>query len=427
MLGLGALVLAGVLVITLVIDPQRFKPRIAELARDATGRELILRGPLRLSWFPWLALETDDGALSGAAGEAALASWRTARVGARLWPLLRGQLALDRLQFDGLQLRLQRNAAGEGNWASLLARLRGPGDAGSVTLREIAGLSLRDATLEYRQADGERLQMAHWRLDTGVIRPGAPVSLSTAFDISTTTSSPAQPIEFKTTLTLLGNALRLKDLDVNARLHHSLLPASGLAVALKAAVLQGDLATQSWQLPAATVTSGRTVLQLKDARIRIPDAGAQAQMQFDLPLTSLRDLLTSAGVQAPHTRDATALQRFAASGSLDYSPAGTRVDLRSVRLDDTQLRGTIAQLRDADVVEFSLDGDAMNLDRYRAPPGEVTEPFVFPTAKFAALRARGAVTLQRAQVADAELRGVTLRLLFADGRLKSAAPPSPAK
>jgi uncharacterized protein involved in outer membrane biogenesis len=106
-------------------------------------------------------------------------SWRSARFGAALLPLIGGALKLDRIELDGLTLNLRRDVSGAGNWEALLQRLGTPGGDGGPSLREIAGVSLRDATLNYRAADGSVLQLTHWKLETGRIAAAADVNVDT--------------------------------------------------------------------------------------------------------------------------------------------------------------------------------------------------------------------------------------------------------
>jgi hypothetical protein len=228
------------------------------------------------------------------------------------------------------------------------------------------------------------------------------------------------PIALKAAVSKHGDAVELESLAARVSLGLGAAPATD--VTLRSAALRGNLAQQTYQMPEAELTGGGATLRLTGAQLQFSDAGVQASAQFTMPVTSLRQLLNSAGVQAPHTRDPAALQRFAASGRMDYSPQAARISFVTLQLDDTRLSGSVNALRDPDVVEFSFAGDSMQLDRYRSPVNEPSEPFVFPTAKLAALRARGTLTLQRAQVAEMDLRGVTLRLLLADGRVQDVVP-----
>ncbi|MCA3264634.1 MAG: AsmA family protein, partial [Azospirillum sp.] len=48
LVGLIVLVVGGVFVALSSIDPNQYKPQIVEAARNATGRELALRGDIKL-------------------------------------------------------------------------------------------------------------------------------------------------------------------------------------------------------------------------------------------------------------------------------------------------------------------------------------------------------------------------------------------
>ena len=66
-----ALVAAALLAVWLLVNPNDFKPRIAAAVKASTGRELVLSGDLKLSVFPWIALELGPGSLGNPPGFAA--------------------------------------------------------------------------------------------------------------------------------------------------------------------------------------------------------------------------------------------------------------------------------------------------------------------------------------------------------------------
>src|SRR5262244_677222 len=92
----GAVLALLVLVVVLAvafIDPNDYRDRIAQVVESQTGRKLTLTGDLKLSIFPWLALQTGAMSLSDAPGfgDEPFAAIQEARFSARLWPLLRGK------------------------------------------------------------------------------------------------------------------------------------------------------------------------------------------------------------------------------------------------------------------------------------------------------------------------------------------------
>ena len=347
-------------------------------------------------------------------------------MGARLLPLIDGQLVLDRVQLDGLNVRLQRDAAGQGNWAALLARLNRPAGASTTSLREFGGLSLRNSSVQYRDASGSIFALTNWRVETGAMIPQQPFSVETSFDLGGAGAGAAASagggvaIVFRSRVAAYKDRLNLTDVAAELRLQSPGVPAAGGRVRLSAPQLQADWSTpiQSWTAPEASLQSGAAIMQWHRAQLRlVSDAPPQASADFDLRPTSLRTLLESLGVQVPRTRDPNALARFSATGKLTCCGAGVALDQLALQLDDSHFTGRIADLAPSKVMEFQLHGDSLQLDRYRKPANEHSEPFVFPNAQLAALRARGTLSLDQAQMAGADFRGVTLQLLFADGSL----------
>ena len=55
--GLVVLLILLLLAVRLFVNPNDYKDRIAQQGKASTGRELTLSGPIKLSVFPWIALE----------------------------------------------------------------------------------------------------------------------------------------------------------------------------------------------------------------------------------------------------------------------------------------------------------------------------------------------------------------------------------
>ena len=116
--GLVALIIILLLAIKLFVDPNDYKDRIASAVKSSTGRDLTLSGPIKLSVFPWIALELNGVSLGNPPGFTSqpFAAVQHAAVRVKLFPLLRKELQIGQVEIDGLDLRLLKNAKGEGNW-----------------------------------------------------------------------------------------------------------------------------------------------------------------------------------------------------------------------------------------------------------------------------------------------------------------------
>ena len=157
------LLLAGLFAyLRFVFDPNDFRERIGALVEAQTGRKFSIDCELGLSVFPWIGVEIGAARLGNAEGfsERPFASIRAAQVRALLMPLLSGRVEVDRVTLDGLELSLERNRRGLGNWSDL-ARAGAEIEAGKAetaapaarpgmapTALALGGLTLRDYSQE---------------------------------------------------------------------------------------------------------------------------------------------------------------------------------------------------------------------------------------------------------------------------------------
>src|ERR1700744_4414372 len=116
--GLVALIIVVLIGVRLFVDPNDYKDRIARAVKSSTGRELTLSGQMKLSVFPWIALELGPASLGNPPGfsDQPFAAVQHVALRVKLLPLLRKELEIGRIEVDGLDLRLLKNAAGRGNW-----------------------------------------------------------------------------------------------------------------------------------------------------------------------------------------------------------------------------------------------------------------------------------------------------------------------
>lgn len=184
--GIVALLLAGVLFIALTFDPNAYKPLAVQAMQERYQRTLAIPGRIDLAFWPRLGAQLGEVTLSerGKPGER-FASLKSARVSLALWPLLKGEVQLDRIEVNGLDARLVRFKDGTFNFDDLLGPAQpaggasAPPAASTAPLKlDIAGLALTDASLAYEdQKAPRRVQLAVLNLQTGRFAPGVPMPL----------------------------------------------------------------------------------------------------------------------------------------------------------------------------------------------------------------------------------------------------------
>ncbi len=130
----GLLVLAACAV-PLLVDVDRYKPRLEAAASDALGMDVRVDGRLGLGFFPDLHLTVADARIVGEQGVAVASAKRT-RLGIALLPLLRGEVRLRRIELTQPGLSVVRDPAGRLNVEGLkkVVALLGALDGASVSL-----------------------------------------------------------------------------------------------------------------------------------------------------------------------------------------------------------------------------------------------------------------------------------------------------
>jgi AsmA protein len=428
--GLVLLLVILLLAVRLLVDPNEYKERIAQEVKRSTGRELTLSGPIKLAVFPWLALEIGPASLGNPPGFGSepFAAVEHAAFRVKLLPLLRKQLQIGKVEIDGLDLRLRKNAAGKGNWQDFgdhnppPSATPSPSSGSTAAIPDLAGVIIKDTRLSYQDMVAD-----HVSLELGHLAAREPVPLKLHLDL--TSGAGAKPIDIS------GQLVATLDPD-NKRYSIASLEISGTMSPGSAAVpwklsipeLNVDLTAQTLTAPgfAANLASARLAGSLQGQKV--VDAPAFTG-SFKLDPLALRDLMTKLGMQPPVTRDPQAMAKLAAQGNFEYRTnvvSATDVD---IQLDDSHLRGKVAvdNLK-TKAARFDLGIDRIDMDRYRGPEetahkpadtrarktsGSATEPSTSDALK--TLDLNGTFKIGNATVAGLSMSRVLVTIAARDG------------
>ncbi|MFM5145661.1 AsmA family protein [Aeromonas rivipollensis] len=119
-LALGAVVAIAALVS--LIDPNQFKPQLAEQVRKSTGRELVMEGDIGWRLWPSLGLSLEKVQLRNPAGfaEPDLLRFAQGDASVALLPLLSHRLEIGKVTLSGAHLFIQTRADGSSNLNGLV-------------------------------------------------------------------------------------------------------------------------------------------------------------------------------------------------------------------------------------------------------------------------------------------------------------------
>lgn len=458
-IALVALVLVALVVALLLIDTEMLKRQLEQRVEAQTGRELQIEGSLDISFYPVLGFEVQDVRLANAPGfgDEPLAAFDRALLRARVLPLLTGEVVVDTVRLNGLRVNAARNAEGRTNWAGLTdagqaqadapaeppadsapqAGPQQPGADGAPISLRIDRIQVRDSRFAWSDAvSGQRLVVSDFALTVrslqwdnpatvvlgGQVRQGDDPPLA-VHAITRLSWAPATP------------SVTLDNLDITALGQGGMLPA-GLS-----AQLRGDLHVDGAQGVATFENITARVFGRAATRgavtVRFGDGTPSFEGQLEVEPFNPAAVAKVGGWPLPERADPDTLTQ--ASLSLQFAGDTEAVTVESFegRLDDTTFSGQArARLAGKPSVEFSLNADAIDLDRYLPPRdgadagggpssggaeggnGGGGDPIAdLPLDALQGFNGQGDITLDRLQWRGLPMENIRLQAQLADGVL----------
>ena len=122
LLGIAVAALLAIVTLISLIDPNQFKPQLAEQVRKSTGRELVMAGEIDWRFWPSLGLSLEKVALRNPAGfaEPDLVRFEQGEASVALLPLLSHRLEIGKVTLSGAHLFIQTKADGSSNLSGLI-------------------------------------------------------------------------------------------------------------------------------------------------------------------------------------------------------------------------------------------------------------------------------------------------------------------
>lgn len=470
--GLIAIIAVALLLVVLFVDPNDYRDDIERLVEQKTGRELALSGDLKLSVFPWIALESGPASLGDAPGfgPEPFVSIKEARIGVRLLPLLRGKVEVGNVRLVGARILLITDERGRDNWADLGARdaqeTAPAQDSGPAEIPTIAGLEIRDAAVTMvNQRERSRRVVRDFHLKTGRLESGEPFELATDFVLDQDRSLSVK-VHLAATVTadLERKAHRLAEPEIDVTVFGQGYPADGVPVQVRAKSLEADIGRELYRLDGLTVkttwksdglpAAGVPVaLSTRDCSVNLASqtlelTGLDAQAAgahlsgsltgaeildapelkgaLKLDPLSLREWLPKLGIAAPRTADPNVLQQLSFAGNVKLTKAAAEVGDIVLKLDDTTMKGMLG-VADfaAKALRFDLNVDRIDADRYLPPPSETpvakgakAPPTQIPVDMLRKLNARGQLWVGEATFAGMKFTKLRLGVNARDGKVR---------
>ena len=416
--GLIALIVVALLAVWLLVNPNDFKPKIAAAVKKATGRELALAGDIKLSVFPWIALELGPASLGNPAGfpEQPFVAFTHASVRVKLLPLLSKRLEIGRVELDGLDLKLLKNAEGQGNWQGFghstePAPAAEPVHAGAP-LPEIEGIKVTNARVSY-----QKISLTNVSLETGSFSGNGVVPVTMHMDADRGVTSEHASLDARFDLKVDPDTERYEIAALN---FNALANLAGndkpVRLSLSAPTLVADLNAQTLSVAAFALNAAGAEVTGSVQGTSIVDA-MELKGTIKLAPLIVREFLARVAMALPKTHDPKALSLVSMAGDFAYGKDSARLDQLQVTLDETHLKGKLAVNTTTDAIKFDLAVDSINADRYLPPP-EATVAGAASSSKpdqdSKPLNANGTLTVRAVHFSPLDLENVKVTVATDD-------------
>lgn len=402
------LVLAAVLILPQVVDPNDYKDEIIAQVKQQTGRDLTIDGQIQLSVFPWLGVETGAVTLGNAKGfeEKAFAAVQHAAVRVKLLPLLSRKLEVDTIGLKGLELNLTRLKDGVSNWDDLAGsggrqqeKTHAGGSRGEEGVVDgalagltIGGIDISDARITWDdRMTGQRVSIEQFRLNSGPLVSGKPVDLQFGMTLKNKQPAVNAKLDFKGVVALdeAAGVIDVSGLKAVLDAEGDALPGGAVRTVLEAAV-NAALDGSRVDVSGLRLNAGELMLS---GNLKGRELTRQPAFSGNLELAefNLRKWMADHAIALPPMADAATLTRVGAALTLKSEDGATRIDDLSARLDESRLNGS-ATIRGS-AIGFNLNLDAIDVDRYLpADEKSAEKPAAASTS-----RSKAAVARQRAK------------------------------
>jgi len=378
-----ALIVLPLLALVVLVNPNSFKPQIVDAVRQQTGREFRIDGDLGWSFYPVLGIElghTELGNAKGFGEKPMLAVDRVA-VGVELLPLIHGELNVAQLRLEKPRIHLGKDKSGRSNWDDLAQKAAAaptaPPPASSSSSPQpapriaVAGLAIVDGEVSWNDAQANQaVTLSALNLSTGTINATDPVDVDLSMHASSKNPALDADVEFASSV-LFNQKAQLLTLDgasIKVLATGADIPGGKQTLALNLGSVKMDMAKQTLQIPALKAAVGGIELTASVDGKQITDQ-PQFAGKFALAPLSLRKQLTELGIVLPTMADTNTLQKVAFESAFKATPERVELPALKLTLDDSTISGPVrVALGDVMHIGFELTLDAINADRYMAPP-----------------------------------------------------------
>lgn len=211
---LFVLLIASAVIVSNVVDPNKFKGRISQLVYAKTGQVLIINGNMHWSLFPWMGLKAENLAYYNAPTftPKTFVSAREMDIKVKLLPLITGKMEIGNVTLEDVILNLIKNKSGQYNWQTFKHNdknntpVENDHTSNAIAKLSIASLKLKNVKLNwYNQQQNSHTTLTHLNVTSKDIQFGKPFPLALQFDLLNEKNSPLASFDLRSNISLTSD------------------------------------------------------------------------------------------------------------------------------------------------------------------------------------------------------------------------------
>jgi AsmA protein len=390
LLGLLLIIVALGFALTHLFDPNDYKDEIRQIARDKAHIELTLNGDIGWSLFPWLGLELHDaGVATLAKPTEPFADLQMLGLSVRVLPLLRREVQMSDVRVEGLNLRLNRDKDGHGNWEDIgkvpvAASPAGtppatPGEPASQTTvqvekpaqpirLDIDSLTVNNARVEYNdEKTGKQFSAESIQLSTGPVHDSTniPVKLTAFLGTNQPVLRVRTELNGEVRFERALQRYKLEDMKLSGEVAGDPLQGKTMTFAAQGQLLLDRAANVAeWT---GIKISANQLRALGELKVNDLDKTPQISGGISIAQFDLAKFVDSIGQKLPAMAEGS-LSKVELATRLAGTPTSVVLDDINLKVDDSTFSGRIAVEDFAkQSLRANLKADTFNVDRYLPP------------------------------------------------------------
>lgn len=390
LLGLLLIIVALGFALTHLFDPNDYKDEIRQIARNKAHIELTLNGDIGWSLFPWLGLELHEASVATLAKPTEpFADLQMLGLSVRVLPLLRREVQMSDVRVEGLNLRLNRDKDGHGNWEDIgkvpasanpttPATPGEPAPAPQTTAQaekpaqpirlDIDSLTVNNARVEYNdEQTGKQFSAESIQLSTGAVHDSTniPVKLTAFLGSNQPVLRVRTELNGELRFERALQRYKFEDMKLSGEVAGDPLQGKTMTFAAQGQLLLDKAANVAeWT---GIKISANQLRALGELKVNDLDKTPQINGGISIAQLDLAKFVDSIGQQLPAMAEGS-LSKVELVSRVAATPTSLSLDNINLKIDDSTFSGRIAVEDFAkQSLRVQLKADTFNVDRYLPP------------------------------------------------------------